>query len=264
MRSSSAIPCRFGGRPMAKRWMTGLLAICLLISCGYAYGQENAQGPAVERLEGEAYFPSESDWTYHFVYAYPHLVGEDYASLAVNDTYEMALDEMLQLVLPMFANEPDMLFDGQNEVQHDFVVTCNNGRYLSILQQRSQTMGEEGLNLSLEPLVFDMAGDYLGETLTLRGLVMVGDSSAQIAEAVGPVLYAEFCALQEQGVARADVDEEQFYLEFAATRDFYADAEGNAVFFFQPALLAEPSFDAPAFTFSPSELEALLAEPANE
>lgn len=212
----------------------------------------------VERNEGEAYFPSEKDWTYHFTYAYPRLVGEDYASAAINDTYQMALDEMLQLVLPMFAHQEDMIFDGQNEVVHDFTVTCNNGRFFSVLQRRSQTMGAEGVNLALEALVFDMAGDYLGETLTLRGLVMVGDSSDQIAAAVTPVLYEEFRKLQQSGVANPDIIEEDFYLEFSATRDFYADQEGRAVFFFPPTLLAQPSFDVPTFPFAPAELEQLL------
>ena len=212
----------------------------------------------VERSEGEMYFPSEKDWTYHFVYAYPHLVGEDYASAAINDTYEMALDEMRLLVLPMFANQPDMRFDGHNEVKHDFAVTCNNGRFFSVVQYRSQSMGEEGTLLTMESLVFDVAGEYIGETLTLRGLVMVGDSSDQIANALMPVLYEKFIALQEAGVALPDLDAEDFMLEFSPTQNFYADEEGNAVFYFPPTLLTEPSFDVPAFTFTPAELEALL------
>lgn len=236
---------------MAKKW--ALVAMLLLLLPFSALGEA-----AVERLEGEAFYPSQSNWTYHFIYAYPHLLGEDYAAAAINDTYEMALDEMLQLVLPMFANEEDMLFDGKNEVKHDFTVTCNNGRFLSILQYRSQTMGEEGTNLALEALVFDMAGEYIGETLTLRGLVMVGDSSAQIAEAVTPLLYQEFQKLQQAGIAPADIIQEDFLLEFSPTRDFYADEEGNAVFFFPPTLLSEPSFDVPTFTFTPEELAALL------
>lgn len=237
---------------MAKKW-TLVLALLLLTLPFAALGEA-----VVERLEGEAYFPSETDWTYHFTYAYPQLVGEDYASAAINDTYQMALDEMLHLVLPMFAHQEDMLFDGKNEVNHDFTVTCNNGRFLSILQRRSQTMGEEGTMLSLEALVFDMAGEYIGETLTLRGLVMVGDSSAQIGEAVTPLLYEEFQKLQQTGIAPADIIQEDFLLEFSATRDFYADEEGNAVFFFQPTLLTEPTFDVPTFTFTPEELAALL------
>lgn len=214
--------------------------------------------PAVERNEGEAYFPSEKNWTYHFTYAYPRLSGEDYASAAVNDTYEMALDEMINLVLPMFSHEVDMLFDGKNEVRHDFAITCNNGRFLSILQYRSQTMGPDYTNLAMEALVFDMAGEYLGETLTLRGLTMVGESSVQIEEALYPILYGEFKSLQQQGIARADVDEELFYLEFEPTRHFYADEEGNAVFFFPPMLMAAPSFDVPTFTYTPAQLEEML------
>ena len=53
-----------------------------------------------------------------------------------------------------------------------------------------------------------MSGDYPGETLTLRGVVMVGESSDQIAAAVLPALYAEFVRLQEEGVCRAEITEE--------------------------------------------------------
>ena len=237
---------------MAEKGLALLLALLMVFSAS-ALGE-----CTVERLEGEAYFPSEKDWVYHFTYAYPHLIGDDYASAAINDTYDMALDEMLRLVLPMFANEESMRFDGHNEVNHDFTVTCNNGRFFSVLQRRRQTMGDEGVLLTLEAQTFDVAGEYLGETLTLRGVVMVGDSSAQIAEAVMPVLYREFQALQQAGIARADVDADVFDWEFSPTRDFYTDENNNVVFFFSPTLLAEPSFDVPLFPFSPEDLEALL------
>lgn len=239
---------------MAKRLFSVCCLLALLFSLPSARGEMQ-----LERREGEAFFPSEAEWTYHFTYAYPHLKGEDYASAAINDTYEMALDEMLQLVLPMFAHEEEMLFDGKNEVKHDFAVTCNNGVYLSILQYRSQTKGEEGVQLSLEAQVFDVAGEYLGEMLTLRGVVMVGDSSAQLAAAVTPVLYEEFKRLQAEGVCRPEITEEEFCWEFAATRDYYADAEGNAVFFFLPMLLTEPSFDVPVFPFTREQLRELAA-----
>lgn len=237
---------------MAKKIVLAM-ALVMLISLSWAGAEA-----VIERREGEAWFPSEKNWTYHFTYAYPHLAGDDYAAAAVNDTYDMALDEMIDLVLPMFSHEEDMLFDGKNEVRHDFTVTCNNGRFLSILQYRSQTMGPDYTNLAMEALVFDMAGEYLGETLTLRGLTMVGESSYQIGEALYPVLYEEFKALQQAGIAREDVDEELFCLEFEPTRDFYADEEGNAVFFFPPVLLAQPSFDVPTYTYTPAQLEALL------
>ena len=219
---------------------------------------ENLPDGTVTRNEGEAFFPSEKDWVYHFTYAYPHVAGDSYAALMVNDTYQMALDEMVQLVLPMFANEPTMRYDGKNEVSHDFEVKCNNGRFLSVLQKKSQTRGEEGTFLSLESLTFDMAGEYLGESLTLRGVVMVGDSTDQISSAVLPHIYADFVLLQEQGICKRDVDRETFEMEFSPAIHFYADEEGNAVFYLPPSLMETPSFQTHVFVYSPEELEKLL------
>lgn len=219
---------------------------------------EQVPDGTVLRTEGEAFFPNEKNWVYHFTYAYPHVTGENYAALTVNDTYQMALDEMTQLVLPMFANEEAMRFDGKNEVVHDFEVKCNNGRFLSILQKKSQTRGDEGAFLSLESLTFDMNGEYLGESLTLRGVVMVGESTDQIAAAVLPEIYEKFKALQAEGICKADVDEETFSIEFSPAIHFYADEGGRAVFYLPPSLLAEPSFSVPVFPYSPAELEALL------
>ena len=210
----------------------------------------------LERMEGEAYFPAEEGWTYHFTYAYPHLTGDDLCSAMVNDTYEMVLDEMLYTSLPMFAQSAR---EGERvEVCHDFFVTCNNGRFLSIVQTRRQTMEDGSEMLVMEPLTFDTAGEYLGETLTLRGLVMVGDSSVQLSQALMPVLYAQFQALQRSGVALEGVTQADFETEFSPMTHFYADEDGSAVFFFPPMLLTEPGFDVPVFRFTPAELEALL------
>ena len=236
---------------MVKKILLLCMALWLTASC--ALGEMT-----VERNEGEAYFPSPEDWTYHFTYAYPFLTGDDYASAAINDTYQMALDEMLHLVLPMFAHEEDMLFDGKNEVTHDFSIPCNNGRFLSVLQFRTQTKGEEGMMYTMESQVFDVAGEYLGESLTLRGVVMVGESSSQISEALSPLLYEEFKKLQDAGICREDITEEDFFWEFSPMQHFYADEMGNAVFYFPPMLLKVPSFDVPVFTYTPDQLAALL------
>ena len=219
---------------------------------------ENLPDGTVTRNEGEAFFPSEKDWVYHFTYAYPHVAGDSYAALMVNDTYQMALDEMVQLVLPMFANEPAMRYDGKNEVIHDFEVKCNNGRFLSVLQKKSQTRGEEGTFLSLESLTFDMSGEYQGESLTLRGVVMVGESTDQIAAALMPHIYEEFVKLQEEGICKQDVDREMFEIEFSPAIHFYADENGNAVFYLPPSLMETPSFQTHVFIYSPEEIEKLL------
>lgn len=234
---------------MVKRMICVLL--CLLIfPCALCES-------TVERREGERYFPSEEEWTYHFTYAYPFLPDGDLFSAMVNDTYEMVLNEMIYTSLPMFADSADL--DGYKaEVRHDFRVTCNNGRFLSIVQLRSQTLEDGGEMLVMEPLTFDVTGEYMGETLTLRGLVMVGESSVQLSEALMPLLYDEFQQLQARGIARADVTREDFYAEFSPMSHFYADEAGSAVFFFPPMLMEEPSFDPPVFVYTPAQLQALV------
>ena len=237
----------------------------------------------VERSEGEAYFPSEKNWVYHYTYAFPYLTGQDYTSALINDTYEMALDEMRQLVLPMFANSPDMRFDGKNEVTQDFSVVCNNGLLLSILQTKRQTRGSEGDILTLEPLTFDVSGMYAGESLTLRGVTLIqggvdpaaledadpGDypalahildgSSGEMAQALLPLLYERFQSLQEEGVMAPALSQQDFEDAFSPENDFYTDENGNLVFFFPPMLMARPAFSSPTFSFSPGELDDLLA-----
>lgn len=260
---------------MAK-WIAWMTAALLLIAVP-ALGERT-----VDSQSGEYYFPSEKEWTYHFTYAYPLVQGEDYAAAAINDTYQMALDEMVQLVLPMFANAESMRFDGKNEVRHSFSVGCNDDRLLSILQYRQQTQGEESPVLSIEALTFDMVGDYVGETLTLRGVTLavggvpndlldevmpedcpalskiINGSSDLMAKALMPVLYQQFVQLQREGVALAGVEREDFELEFSPQSDYFVDQAGHIVFFFQPSLLTHPSFDVPQFPFTPAELEALL------
>ena len=238
----------------------------------------------VERTEGERFFPDEKAWVYHFTYAYPHIVGDDYTCALINDTYQMAFDELTQLVLPMFANAEDMRFDGRNEVTHDYSVMCNNGRVLAILQTRMQTRREDGPLYALDPLTFDVGGMYAGETLTLRGVTLiqagvdgtmledvepelypeiahiVDGSSDEMAAALLPLLYEAFVRLQAEGVIAAQWTREEYEDEFNPAQDFYTDEEGRIVFFFQPTLLASPSFDAPVFPFTPAELDAILAD----
>ena len=261
---------------MAKRFF--LMLCALLLAASPALSEMT-----VERKEGEMYFPNEKNWVYHFVYAYPRVIGEDYTSALINDTYEMALDEWAQLVLPMFANATDMRYDGKNEVTHDFTVVCNNGRLLSILQTRTQTRGEEEMLFALEPLTFDVGGQYAGETLTLRGVTLIqagvdgarlddvdadeypaiariiDGSSAQMSEALLPVLYREFERLQETGILAAEWTREDYESEFLPTRDFCAMADGTIMFFFPPMLMLEPSLNPPCFFFTPEELNEILA-----
>ncbi len=213
----------------------------------------------VERLEGEEWYPSRDNWTYHYIYSYPRIVcgDEEPVGLLINDTLGMVLDEMRLLALPMFAESPDMTAGGKVKVTEDVRVMCNNGRFFSVLKVKTEERAS-GISRSLESDTFDVSGDYPGETLTLRGVVMVGESSEEISLAVMPVLYEAFRGLQAEGVCLPGVTEAEFYDCVIPTLDFYADENGNAVFYFQPSLLCVPGEDVPVFPFSPAELKALV------
>ena len=221
---------------------------------------------AVENISGEEWYPSEEAWTYHYVYSSPRIVcgDDDPVGLLINDTLQMVLDEMRLLALPMFAESPEMTAQGPVTVTEEGRVMCNNGRFFSVLTVKCEEKG--GVKTwSLESDTFDVSGDYPGETLTLRGVVMVGESSEQISSAVLPVLYEAFKDLQAEGVCLPDMTREEFFETVIPTLDFYADENGSAVFYLQPSLLCEPGADVPVFVFSPAELEALVgAMPAGE
>ncbi len=236
-----------------RRWAAVLLGalICLL---AFPAPAEHT----VESLEGEDYFPQEENWTYHYIYSWPVLVcdEDDAAAMMVNDTFQMVLDEMRTLALPMFAASPEMTGEGAVEVRQFYRVTCNTERLFSVLLIKTEEQGETR-RISVESETFDVGGEYPGETLTLRGVVRVGESSDQLAEAVLPVLYERFAALQKSGVCLPEISEETFYELTAPTLDFYADENENAVFYFQPSLMVHPDWDVPVFTFTPEELAAL-------
>ena len=266
---------------MVKRSFSILMAALALWLCAASAFAELT----VERNEGEMFFPEEKNWVYHFIYAYPKIVGDDYTAALINDTYQMALDEMTNLVLPMFANAPDMRFDGKNEVRHDFAVARNDGRLLSIVQFRSQTMGEETV-YTLEPLTFDVGGMYAGETLTLRGVILIlagvdpaemedvkpedypeiahiiGGSSSSIAEALMPVLYERFLS-HPNLIDAQPAPYEDFEIEFSPVRDFAACQTGDAVAFYYPPMMAPEGYrESTMILLSPAEIEAILAASA--
>ena len=266
---------------MVKRFFSiSLAALALWLCAASAFAELT-----VERNEGEMFFPDEKNWVYHFTYAYPKIIGDDYTAALINDTYQMALDEMTNLVLPMFANTPDMRFDGKNEVKHDFTVACNNDKLLSIVQFRSQSMGEETV-YSLETLTFDVSGMYAGETLTLRGVILIQagvdpehledvraedypdiariirGSSDSISEALLPALYAMF---QEHPQLReAEIPSlEDFEIEFSPTRDFAACSDGCSIaFYYPPMLAADTNWENTTVLLTPTEIEAILAASA--
>lgn len=277
----------------AALWALLLIAALLLAGCG-AREEETPDDPAptaafvpvsvspngrtVVRETGEEFYPDKEKWAYHFEFAYPRVSGEDYAAAAVNESYQMALEETRHLVLPMLANEETTSRE-QTRVRHDFIVKCNNDRLLSILQTRGQS-AQSGEMLTLEGMTFDMSGAYAGEALTLRGCILallsdekaedmtaekypqaakiLAGSSDEIGETIARTLYPAFADMQRDGTCRADVEEDDFEWEFSPATNFYVNENGAVVFFFPPALLASPSLAVPEFPYTPAEIEDIL------
>lgn len=229
-----------------------VLWLCLLTTCAAQAALE------VSWQEGEEYFPSREKWTYVYRWRMPQLAGESKAAGEINYYFETARREMTDLVVPMYAADPDMAASGGNVIEQRYEVTCNSGRFFSTLLKQRQVLGQKTI-LSLSSQVFATSGEYEGQTLTLRGLVMVGDSSVQLADAVLADVFTRVKAQMagQPGPWKQDLTQEALAEDFFPETHFYADEGGNAVFYLQPGL-ARNDDQVLTFPYSPAQLQALL------
>ena len=239
-----------------------VIILCLVPGMrGIARGsQADAQSVAYEWVEGEEYYPQEMPWTYRYTYRYPLLTGEGMLQESINDYFRNALNEMTMLVIPMFAADPIMIGEGSNEISQCYEVTCNNGIFFSVLMTQVQTVeGKE--RISLESVVFAASGEYLGESLTLRGLVRVGPSSQVLGEAVLQDIWEDIeIQMRDQASGwKNDLNSDILKAEFYPEVQFYADALGNAVFYLQPSRFRLDD-RVITYTYTPQKLEELLAK----
>lgn len=207
--------------------------------------------------EGESFYPQQQEWTYRYRYRYPVAQGEGLLPEALNTYFDLALNEMQKLVLPMYAEDP-IMGTGQNSISEHYDITRQDDDIISFLLTREQSMGEEAL-LSLSAAVFAASGEYAGQTLTLRGLVMVGESSAQLGEAVLKDVWRQIGERISQGEAgwKQGLDEGMLRQGFYPETSFYGDKDGRAVFFLQPGEFREDK-EIVVFAYTPEELEALI------
>ena len=227
-----------------------VLMLCLCLSSAAAEGR-------VLRNEHTDLLLPEDAPTYRLIYDYPFVEGDDAAAVLINDSFESARTEMTGLILPMLANLNASENGFLRVMRQEYTVCCNTDRFLSVLFLNT-TESENGSVYSMEAHTWDLSGEYIGQTLTLRGVVAVGDSTDEIVDCLYPLLYDEFVRLQEEGTVRSDLTEDDFYTYVFPESDFFTDPDGSVTFFFQPELLAAPSFDVPQFTFTPEELDELL------
>ena len=237
------------------RRLSAALAILLLLAAGAQAAQ------SFSWQEGEAWFPQEKDWTYHYMYRYPVADGEGQLQEALNYYFEQAQAEMMGLVIPMYADDPIMTQGQQNTITERYELTRNDDQFISFVLYHEQTIGEQ-VQQSLRSVVFAAQGEYVGETLTLRGVAQVGESSQQLAEVVLEDVWRQIQARldKDEDAWKPDLTYDTLKQEFYPETHFYADDEGRIVFYLQPG---EFRMDQQVVTFSylPVEIEALL-EPA--
>lgn len=213
-------------------------------------------------VEGEAYFPEEKDWKYHYRYEYPSLQGDSFPAQAINEYFELALREQTELVLPMYANDPIMVMDGPQTVTDSYTVMLSDDRLFSILQSHRQSLGAEEEVLSLSAVTFAVGGEYTGDSLTLRGVCGVGESSVQIAEAVLKDVWLQIQKRVQDGEAgwKPDLDFKRLEEGFYPMTAFWAEEGDRVVFFLQPGEFREDQ-ELITFSYSYEELEELIKLP---
>ena len=207
--------------------------------------------------QGEEWFPGRDAWVYYYTYTVPEVKGSGALSEELNHYFDTAIGEMVNLVLPMFT--VDMPGDGRNEISDLYEITCNNDEFFSFLLRRS-TLSEGKEVLSLQSAVFAVSGQYTGESLTLRGLAReIGESSSQIAGFVIKDIWQKIEERMKAGdwAVRKEMSFDLLSAEFFPETHFFADEQGNIVFYLQPGLLGLGE-EMAVFTYTPEELENLL------
>lgn len=233
----------------------------LLLALALACAQALAAGTEVEFHQAEQDFMQGDKLIYRYACSYPQLKGESFAVEAVNHYYLAAVSEMTELVLPMYAADPDMAGDGNRVMKQAYEITCNNGAFFSTLMRQQQgDVGAEQVSLSSQ--VFAMTGVYAGESLTLRGLLgEIGESSDQLAAVVLKDIWRqiepEIRAANSPWDSRLTL--EALSLDFFPQEHFYADGEGRAVFYLQPGLFRSDG-ESPTYAYSAEDVLRLLKE----
>lgn len=239
-----------------KRLLPLALLLCVMASVAYA-----SASMEIGWTEGELRFPDGEEWTYKYTYRYPDIRGEGPVAEALRHYFDLAFNEMTRLVLPMYAEDPIMTAGQRNEISEHYELTYRSDRLAGFLLTHRQTV--DGVQVtSLRSVVFDIGGEYAGDTLTLRGVALVGDSSRQLGEGV---LRDVWRRLQEQlrdkpAAFKEGLTEDKLAEVFYPESAFYPDESGRIVFYIQPGDLRTD--DEPLlFAYTPRQLELLLEDP---
>jgi hypothetical protein len=179
----------------------------------------------------------------------------------INQYYVLAVREMTDLLMPMYAKDPDMGKMPNNYIKQSYEITCNNGRFFSTRMLQEQKLNGE-VKHTISSQVFDVSGEYAGESLTLRGLLEeIGDSSEQIAGLVLKDIWKkiEHEIKNKNSLWKSGLSLESLELDFFPEEHFYADEENRAVFYLQPNIFRTDS-EIITFSYSKQDIQKLILE----
>ncbi|MDO5022990.1 MAG: hypothetical protein Q4E07_06640 [Eubacteriales bacterium] len=241
-----------------KKRLALLLIVAVFCSCATVFTEGgiplNFETLTREYKEGDVL-------KYTFSCKFPVLSEENPVYENINQYYVVAVREMTELFMPMYAKDPDMGKMPGNYIYQNYEITCNNGRFFSTRMLQEQKLNGEIWH-TIGSQVFDVSGEYAGESLTLRGLLEeIGESSDQIAELVIKDIWQKI----EQEIKspsshwKSDLSFEQLELDFFPQEHFYADEENRAVFYLQPYIFRTDG-EIITYSYSKKDIEKLILE----
>lgn len=240
---------------MKKRMFACLCA--LLCACALWGTADEAPGLTLEYEQGEqSFYAPKAKKTdaprYVFSWSRPRVVGgaSEFVTASINEYFDMAVDEMIDLTLPMFASE--IKEGGTTMLRHEYLVLCNDGRYLGVMTRRESE--QDGVRkVSVASQVIDVSGEYAGETLTLRGVVMLGESSDELADMFWQDVYARLNEGRETPIGF-----DEYAAQFYPAQDFSVNENGDLFFYLQPGVFAGED-EMLTFVYTREECNALYA-----
>ncbi|NLJ65506.1 MAG: hypothetical protein GX337_09050 [Christensenellaceae bacterium] len=238
-----------------------VLLFVLLLACSIISVYAESGGLNISFKEISEEYKKEDTLIYDYYCKYPFIEGDSPVAESINYYFVGAINEMTDLLLPMYAEDPDMAKSADNYIHQVYEICCNNGRFFSTRMLQEQKL--DGIvKKSVYSQVFDVSGEYAGETLTLRGvLTEVGDSSEQIAALVLRDIWSKI----EPEISKPnspwheDLCFETFSLDFYPEEHYYADEDSNAVFYLQPNIFRNDG-EIVTFIYSRQDIENLIKE----
>lgn len=209
-----------------------------------------------EGLTGSYTWPetaSPEDAAYVYSYSYPSAVEDSEAAGLINQFYTYLVDDAMAFLVPMTVGGLDPAADhAATTISTD--ITCLNDAYLSVLVKTEHKTNDIIRNVYAGH-TFTLTGDMAGSATNLPrmlGLLDDGETDEwllqrQTDKADAAVRKLLWRAIQqgkstEPVIFYDDLDQESLDWLIYPEEDFYLDADGNPVFFFQPGSIADESY----------------------